>query len=150
MQDAAGAAPPGSAPAAGQPAPPKPPARAPDATVDSKPAPAGPVPAPAASLAAPARPAANPALLAMLLRRGNGLLVLGDVSGARRFYERAAESGSAEAAEALARTYDPAALATLGARGIQPDPEAAAAWYRRAAALWAAERGLPQDSGAPK
>jgi hypothetical protein len=164
IQDAIGGAPPapslatppapsGSAPPAGQPvltAPPKPPAAAPDTSAAAKAIPAAPVQTPSATVTAPARPAANPALLAMLLRRGNGLLALGDVSGARRFYERAAESGSAEAAEAAARTYDPAAFAALGVLGIRPDPEAAAIWYRRAAALRAAERGLPQDSGTPR
>ncbi|MFC7541617.1 hypothetical protein ACFQU2_22110 [Siccirubricoccus deserti] len=79
-------------------------------------------------------------MLAALMRRGDALLATGDVSGARRFYERAAEAGSAEAARAAGRTHDPAALAALGARGIRPDPQAAAAWYRRAEALAASEK----------
>lgn len=105
-------------------------------------------PKPASDMAAPAaaappaarRPPADPAALAALLRRGDALLALGDVSGARRFYERAAEAGSAAGARALGRTHDPAVLAELGVRGIRPDPEAAADWYRRAESLAAQER----------
>ncbi len=99
----------------------------------------------------PAMPAAAPpALIATLMRRGDALLALGDISGARRFFERAAEAGSADAAVAAGRTHDPAALAALGARGIRPDPEAAAAWYQRAEALRAAEHDAhPQHGAAP-
>jgi TPR repeat protein len=73
---------------------------------------------------------------------------LGDISAARRFYERAAAAGNGRAAAAAGRTYDPAFLAGIRA-GIQADPEAASAWYRRAAALgegaarkWLAQHGL--------
>jgi TPR repeat protein len=104
------------------------------------PASPAPSPAPAVATAPPRRPPADPALLAGLLRRGDALLALGDVSGARRFYERAAEAGSAAGARAAGRTHDPAVLAGLGARGIRPDPEAAAEWYRRADTLAAQER----------
>lgn len=69
------------------------------------------------------------ALLAGLLRRGDALLALGDVSGAQRFYKRAAEPGSATGARAVGRTHDPAVLAALGVRGIRPDAAAASAWY---------------------
>ncbi len=115
-----------------------------------------------AVLASPARPAApaNPNSLApagldagaasgikrmpkamadMLLSRGDALFAVGDVSGARLFYERAAGGGSARAATSLGKTYDPAFLATINARGMQPDPKAAAAWYRTATALGDAE-----------
>ncbi len=67
-----------------------------------------------------------------MLQRGEALLEIGDISGARRFFERAANSGSAAAALAMGGTYDPRVLATLGARGIAPDPAAALTWYRRA------------------
>jgi hypothetical protein len=97
------------------------------------------VPPPATAPRPTARRRADPAVLAALMRRGDALLATGDVSGARRFYERAAEAGSAEAARAAGRTHDPAALAALGTRGIRPDPQAAAAWYRRADALAASE-----------
>ncbi|TDH62740.1 hypothetical protein E2C06_10070 [Dankookia rubra] len=102
--------------------------------------PAAPVAASSASPAAAGRPQADPSAVVALLRRGDTLLALGDVSGARRFYERAAEAGSAAGARAAGRTHDPALLAELGVRGIRPDPEAAAAWYRRGAALAAQER----------
>jgi TPR repeat protein len=99
-------------------------------------------------------PQASPALLAALIRRGDALFELGDVSGARRFYERAAEAGSAAAAFALGRTFDPAVLTAAGALGIRPDPDAAAAWYRRAEALRAAAAaatgGATQTRGADR
>ena len=98
------------------------------------------VAAPVAASLPAARTAVDQARLGALLRRGDALLALGDVSGARRFYERAAEEGSAEGARAAGRTHDPVVLAGLGARGIRPDPTAAAAWYRRADALAAEAR----------
>jgi TPR repeat protein len=70
-----------------------------------------------------------------LLARGNQMLEQGDISGARLLYARAASAGSAAAATAMARSYDAAVLAGLGARGIRPDADQAAAWYRRAAEL---------------
>jgi len=82
-----------------------------------------------------ARPAADPAMLLTLLRRGEALLAIGDVSGARRFFERAADAGSAAGALAAGRTYDPEVLAALGASGIRPDPMTASAWYHRAREL---------------
>ena len=75
------------------------------------------------------------ALIDTLLARGDALFAVGDVSGARRFYERAAGGGSARAAATVGKTYDPAFLAAIKARGMQPDPSAAAAWYRTATAL---------------
>ena len=63
------------------------------------------------------------------------MLSLGDISAARLLYERAAALGSARAATAVGKTFDPAFLATIHASGIPPDPAAAASWYRKAAAL---------------
>ena len=77
---------------------------------------------------------ADPVLVTRLLRRGDELLALGDISGARRLLERAEAAGSANAALRLAETYDPRTLPFLNARGLQPDPAAALAWYRRAEA----------------
>ncbi len=85
-----------------------------------------------------AAPARDPAQLAVMLRRGEALMAIGDIMGARRFFERAAASGSAAAARAMAETYDPHILAERRAVGLPPDPAAALAWYRRAAALGAA------------
>lgn len=67
-------------------------------------------------------------------------MAIGDLSGARLFFERAAASGSAAAARAMAETYDPRLLAERRVVGFSPDPVAALAWYRRAAAL-----GLARD-----
>jgi TPR repeat protein len=63
------------------------------------------------------------------------MLALGDLSAARRFYERAATLGSARAATALGNTYDAAFLASIQAKGIVADEVAAITWYRKAAAL---------------
>jgi TPR repeat protein len=76
-----------------------------------------------------------PAVIGAMLLRGEALLALGDISGARRFFERAAASGNGPAALAMGGTYDPGVLATIGARGIAPDRAVALTWYRRAQAL---------------
>jgi TPR repeat protein len=81
----------------------------------------------------------SPELIAALVRRGAAMLAVGDVSAARLLFERAAEGGSAAAALAAGRTYDPQTLAAIGAFGIPADPAAAARWYRRAAELGDAE-----------
>lgn len=79
--------------------------------------------------------AGEPAQIAALMRRGDALLAIGDVSGARRFYARAAEAGSPEGAQAAGRSYDPAELTRLGLHGVHPDPATATTWYRHAEAL---------------
>ena len=63
------------------------------------------------------------------------MLVLGDVSAARLLYQRAATLGSARAATAVGKTYDPVFLASIHATGIPADRGAAAEWYRKGAAL---------------
>jgi TPR repeat protein len=78
-------------------------------------------------------------MVTAMLRRGEALLATGDISGARRFFERAAASGSAPAARAMAETFDPEILVARGARGLQPDAAAALQWYRRAAELGATD-----------
>jgi TPR repeat protein len=67
--------------------------------------------------------------------RGDEMLAIKDISAARKFYEYAANIGSARAATGLARTYDLAFLTQLGVVGVRPDPLLAATWYQRAAAL---------------
>jgi TPR repeat protein len=91
-------------------------------------------------MAAPPPPAQQsealpPEVIAALMRRGDAMLAVGDISAARLLYERAALAGNAAAATALGRTHDPEALAQLGVRGIRADPDLAASWYRRAVAL---------------
>jgi TPR repeat protein len=81
-------------------------------------------------------PDAGPPLdLTLLLSRADSMLGLGDISAARRLYERAAALGSARAATAAGKTYDAAFLATIRAQGIVPDQAAASEWYRKAVAL---------------
>ena len=76
-----------------------------------------------------------PAMIAALIRRGDAMMEIGDISAARLLYERAAAANSGAAALAVGRTYDPAFLERAGARGLRGDPAAAATWYRRALAL---------------
>jgi TPR repeat protein len=71
----------------------------------------------------------------MFVARGDEMMVIKDVSAARKFYAYAANAGSARAALALARTYDPMYISQIGAIGLQPDPEMAQVWYRKAASL---------------
>jgi len=70
--------------------------------------------------------------VAALLRRGDEVFALGDISTARRFYERTIPAGSSLGARGIARTYDPA---VLGRGNPAADPAAAAAWYNMATAL---------------
>ena len=78
-----------------------------------------------------------------LLRRGDELLALGDVSSARRLYERGAAAGDGRAAASVGRTLDPYFLASMSTFGLQPDPQAAASWYRRAIKLGYAQAEAP-------
>lgn len=63
------------------------------------------------------------------------MVVLGDISAARLLYQRAAALGSAQAATAIGKTYDPTFLTSIRASGIVADRTAAAAWYRKGAAM---------------
>lgn len=149
------AAPDAEAAAARQPVqePPAPPSTTQDAArieplSPSLPSPPPPVlplaPAPDPMPDPPARPAASPAsaaLLDLLRRQGDAALRRGDVSGARRFYGRGAETGCGACAEALARTYDADELRRMGTVGIKADPAQAAAWRVRARQL--SQAGAP-------
>jgi hypothetical protein len=106
--------------------PPAAPAAAPVTAAAGTPAPA---PAPAA------RPAPAPMAEDDLILRGDDLLANGDFAAARLFYLQAAKTGSAKAATAVARTYDPMVLTRLGVLGAHGDPDKAAEWYRKAVAL---------------
>jgi len=108
---------------------------------------------PVAAPAPPPPPAPAPAVrrldpdeLATLLKRAQGLLDMGDLSGARLLLERAADAHEARAAFILAQTYDPAVLGTQDMRSITPDPEAARLWYQKAAQFGSqeAQRRLAQ------
>lgn len=69
-----------------------------------------------------------------LIDNAGTLLARGDVTGARRNYERAwGNDGSAAAAFGLARSYDPLVLAALSGGNGTPDMAQALRWYQRAA-----------------
>jgi hypothetical protein len=74
-----------------------------------------------------------------LVKKGHEQLADGGIAQARLLYERAAESGLALGAMAMAATYDAVELERMGARGLKPDREAARRWYERARQLGAAE-----------
>jgi hypothetical protein len=131
-------------------APPAPPAVA-AAPVDPEPskptvAADAPQPAPAPQQAAPLQLTPpqqdeHPALrlddaeIAILIERGKDFLNNGDFASARLLLRRAADGGSADAAMALATTFDPVVLARLGAIGATADIAKAREWYQRAVDL---------------
>ena len=83
-------------------------------------------------------PASRTAAL-KFLKRGDEELADGRVAPARLLYERAAEMGLAQAAMALASTFDAAELAKPHLRNIAPDAVEAKRWYEHAKLLGAAE-----------
>lgn len=100
---------------------------------------------PRPSLPPPTQPLVrmSPAETETARRRGEALAALGDISGARRFLERAAAAGSGAAALAMAESFDPQKLAARGVIGLPPDRSAALTWYRHALALGVAEAAPP-------
>jgi hypothetical protein len=74
-----------------------------------------------------------------LMNKGDAQLEEGNVSAARLLYERAADAGLAQAAMALAATFDAAEFARLKLRGVEADPKEARRWYERARQLGAAD-----------
>lgn len=94
----------------------------------------------AVSPSSPTLTAEKRAELLLLLQKGRDSLQVGNVMHARQFYLRAAESGLAEAALALAATYDPVELARIpGITGVAADIGQARKWYERAGQLGAPE-----------
>ena len=87
-----------------------------------------------------------------LVKRGQDLLAIGDISGGRLLLTRAAEAGDARASFALAGTYDSAVVATLGVVGAFPDAVKARSWYMKAAEQGSTEaaRRLEQPHLRPK
>jgi hypothetical protein len=73
------------------------------------------------------------------MKKGNEELEAGNVSAARLLYEYAADVGLAQAAMALAATFDADELDKLNVRGIAPNPKEARRWYERARQLGAAD-----------
>jgi hypothetical protein len=90
------------------------------------------------SVPAPGAPADTAHAQARRLHeRGLAQLGIGGIVAARALLERAAELGLADAAMALAGTYDAMELSRLGVHSVQPDAAAARHWYARAQALGA-------------
>jgi hypothetical protein len=73
--------------------------------------------------------------IAVLLKRGKDLITAGDLAAARLVLRRAADANNAEAALALAATYDPLVLRELRVYGFTGDAAMARAWYQKAAEL---------------
>jgi hypothetical protein len=71
----------------------------------------------------------------VMMQRAEALLENKDVSSARLLFEHLARSGSARAALAMGKTFDPAYLKTIEAAGLKADVEKARGWYRQAAEL---------------
>jgi hypothetical protein len=94
--------------------------------------PAAPTTAPAAKRGQAVQ-SLDPDELATLLRRGQELLMNGDIASARLVLRRAADAGNAQAALALGASFDPSVLSELGVIGFAPNPSQARLWYRRAA-----------------
>jgi hypothetical protein len=76
---------------------------------------------------------------ATLMERGRELLKNGDVALAQLAFRRVAETGNADAALALATTYDPRYLAERKLIGIIGDEAKARVWYQRAKELGSME-----------
>jgi TPR repeat protein len=75
-------------------------------------------------------------LAAKLIAAGHDSMTVGNVLVARQFYQRAAEYGLADAATALAATYDKVELQRMGnMASVQPDPKLAKRWYEIAEQL---------------
>jgi TPR repeat protein len=62
-------------------------------------------------------------------------MAVGDITGARRFYELAASAGSAGAAAAVGQTLDPVYLREAGVRGMSGNRALAIQWYEKARKL---------------
>jgi hypothetical protein len=74
-----------------------------------------------------------------LLAHGHKMVEVGYLAGARAYFRRAAEAGSADAALALGETYDQEFIDSIGAHGIKPDLAQARTWYERAQELGSKE-----------
>jgi hypothetical protein len=85
-------------------------------------------------MAKPAKP--TPRLdaeeIAVLLKRGQELLAVGDLASARVVLRRAAEAREPRGALALAGTYDPIVLEKLAVYGLGADISLARSWYEKA------------------
>jgi hypothetical protein len=74
----------------------------------------------------------DPAEIAASLKRAEALIASGDIAAGRLVLRRPANDGDAQAAIAMAGTYDPAVLEKLGVHGVVADIAIARAWYEKA------------------
>jgi len=74
-----------------------------------------------------------------LVEKGHEQLIKGGIAQARLLYERAANTGLALGAMAMAATYDANELDRLNLFGLKPDGDTARRWYERAWQLGAAD-----------
>jgi TPR repeat protein len=79
---------------------------------------------------------------AALYSRGEQLIAVGDVVGARLLFLRAAEGGDVRSAFAMGASYDPDALKTLGIVGVVADVALAREWYAKASSLGSRDAAL--------
>jgi TPR repeat protein len=77
--------------------------------------------------------------MARLMDRGRDLLRSGDLASARLIFRHLADAGMADAALALAVTYDPKYIAEHGLIGVVGDETKARSWYQRASELGSTE-----------
>jgi hypothetical protein len=70
--------------------------------------------------------------IAVLLKRGQELMAVGDLAAARVVLWRAAEAREPRAALALAGTYDPIVLEKFAVYGLRADISLARSWYEKA------------------
>ena len=91
-------------------------------------------------LNAPAVQPMNPENAA-LMEKGRVLMKSGDIASARLLFQRLANAGIADAALALAATYDPRYLAQHNLIGVAGDETKAHNWYQRASELGSVEAG---------
>jgi hypothetical protein len=73
--------------------------------------------------------------ITVLLNRGKNLMASGDLAAARIVLRRAVDASNAEAALALAATYDPFVLRELKVYGFTGDAAMARTWYEKAGEL---------------
>ena len=78
---------------------------------------------------------------AVLMEKGQVLMRSGDIASARLLFQRLANAGIADAALALAATYDLRYLAQHNLIGVAGDETKARSWYQRASELGSVEAG---------
>jgi hypothetical protein len=102
--------------------------------------PAGETQRPAAALPRqPVQRQLDPEEIAVLVKLGKDFIAAGDLAAARIVLQRTAEERDAEAALALAATYDPMVLRELKVYGIAADVAMARMWYEKAKEFGSAE-----------